>query len=245
MKVKLKSIETHVIDSCNLACEFCSHYSNLKPATNMLTLNKAEEEWSNWASKVEPNEFIMLGGEPTLNPKLPDLIALARNIWKTSKIRLITNGMFLERLPSLQYLLANQILTVTLHLSEAENNKIVSYVQNTFGHICEISFNYTHEGRWLQFYKLEHGVPIPFTDNNPRSSWECCVAKTCHVLKDNKLWKCPQVAYASTVDIDWFKDYKYATLDDDILAWSKREEESCCSNCPAHLVPALNRENLK
>ena len=36
---------------------------------------------------------------------------------------------------------------------------------------------------------------IPYDDNNPRKSWENCISKHAIQLHENKLWKCPALAY--------------------------------------------------
>ena len=98
--VPLKNLELHVSHACNLACESCSHYSNHNLKGN-LTLEEATEWMNLWNNRVAPQTFSLLGGEPTINPQLPEIIQLTRAKWKDSKILLVTNGFFLHRHPDL------------------------------------------------------------------------------------------------------------------------------------------------
>ena len=65
-----------------------------------------------------PNQFSLVGGEPTLHPKLSEFVELTRKYWPYSHIRLVTNGFFLHRHPRLPEVLRddpNARLYVSVH----------------------------------------------------------------------------------------------------------------------------------
>lgn len=237
MLVSVSNIDYHVIDACNLSCDYCSHYSNFKGPANCVSVEKAEKEWGDWSKVISPRKLNIIGGEPTLNPDLPELVRLACRIWSQSEIHLYTNGANLHRLPELRSAMRNCHVDLGLHLSADENRKIVEKVQRFFFgskasvHIVPINQKFT------PFYRQVDGKVAPYEDNDQRASWSRCVAGQfrCFVLKDNFLWKCPQVAYAERAGVrDWFKEYEPCPVDGDVFTWVLREDESCCLRCPAN-----------
>ncbi len=59
-----------------------------------------------WVGRLAPESFCLVGGEPTINPKLAEMVYLAARFWPRSQLRLITNGFFLHKHPRLPEVLA-------------------------------------------------------------------------------------------------------------------------------------------
>ena len=233
----IDKLEYHVTDLCNLSCQFCNHYSNLHKSRRMMEPADAAVEWTKWAAHLIPREFILLGGEPTMNPRLEELVSLARQTWSRSRIVIWSNGHWLQKHPRLHEVLAGGALKLSLY-AETNMAELHSKLARFHG-VVDVEFNdFRASDTWLQFYKLEDGKPQPFTDNDPAKSWEHCPSKHCHVLRDGALWKCPQVAYHKSVGIDWPAFTAYEPLQDplDFAAWIARKHEHCCSCCPAGRV---------
>lgn len=100
----LENLEIHVAHGCNLACESCSHYSNQGHA-GLLGLDEADRWMRLWNQRLRPSTFSLLGGEPSIHPQLPEFVALSRRRWPHAKLRLVTNGFFLHRHPTLPLVL--------------------------------------------------------------------------------------------------------------------------------------------
>src|SRR6266702_5150799 len=73
-------IELHVAHTCNLTCESCSHYSN-HAHKGILDLALAESWIRAWSKRITLDELNLLGGEPTMNPRLSEFVVLARKYW--------------------------------------------------------------------------------------------------------------------------------------------------------------------
>ena len=238
MTIKLQNLDYHVIDSCNLACDFCAHYSNFKGVSGIVPIETIEDEWSRWSKKVTPTKFNILGGEPLIRTDIADVIRLASRIWNQSTIVLYTNGLLLKNHPELKSALSGCGIELGMHLSYKENYDNLNKVK-TFFHGWHVNVNpVSTDTGWTPFYQFdEQGKPIPFNDNNQRQSWSNCIAAQCKcfTLRDYKLYKCPQIAYADRANVlHWFEDYDPCTPESDILSWVNREDESCCSKCPAN-----------
>lgn len=229
MQYKLKSLDYHIIDACDRSCNYCSHYSNFTVPKNLADLDKSIEEWTFWSQYLRPDNFILLGGEPTLHPQLIDFILAAKTIWSGSNITLISNGLHIDKFHRLEEVLQGHTLRITIHDKGVKGEELRQRCRKL---PINVVFNETVQF-WSRWYKInERGEKEPFQDNNQRASWESCIANKCHVLRDNSIWKCPQTAYASTVGITWF-NYKPLTDPKDLKEWLEREDEYCCSNCPA------------
>lgn len=234
--IRIKQIEYHVVDACNLACEFCTHYSNFKGPANLKTLEQCESEWSPWAEVVRPDRFHIVGGEPLLNPQIVEIVRLAFRVWPETTIYLYSNGLLLKKHPGLQSALKGGRYALGLHYCDDRDKQTEKFVRRFFlGTGVAVDVVDGSQG-WLQFYQFEDGKPVPYSDGDQRASWECCVAaqQGCLVLRSGSLWKCPQVAFADRAGVShWFDGYQPCSVNDDIQEWLSREDEHCCSNCPA------------
>lgn len=238
MRHTIGHIDYHVVDACNLACEFCTHYSNFKGPANLKTIEQCKAEWIPWAHVVHPERFHIIGGEPLLNPQIVEIVQLAFRIWSDSTVCLYSNGLMLKKHPGLRTALSGGRYALGLHYCDDRDTQTEQYVRNFFVDAGVAIDIIDGAQGWLQFYQFdEQGKPVPYNDGNQRSSWENCIAgqQRCFVLKDGKLWKCPQVAFADRAGISyWFDGYSSCGVGDDISDWLAKEDELCCSNCPAN-----------
>jgi MoaA/NifB/PqqE/SkfB family radical SAM enzyme len=253
MTVTIKHLELHAAHGCNFACESCSHYSN-QGHKGMLSVADAESMISQWSTKVNPLLFKILGGEPTINPNLVELFKIARRYWPNAHIQLATNGFFLHRHPTLPQVLKeikNASIELSVHHDSEEYTAkmepifaLVDSWNKEYGTTLKIAKSL---GRWRRTYYGEGDAMEPFKDNNQRSSWEKCPAKTCAQLYDNKIWKCAPLAYLGlqkekyNLSSSWDHYLTYTPLDvntseEQIKEFFAREDESYCGMCPSETV---------
>ncbi len=220
------SIDYHVIDNCNLACDFCSHYSNFARPKSIYTIEQATEEWEKWRPYIQPSRLHLLGGEPTLHPDLEQMAKKAHQVWDKSEIWIYTNGTYLDRHPNLHHYVHGIVL-----MKHYKDMGSILDQCNRFN-IADVR----ESSQWFRFYNLVNGKPTPFRDEDKRASWANCIAKECVVLRNSKLWKCPQVAFHMDAKIDWPEFNNYVALDnpEGLSEWLKKEDEECCSCCPAN-----------
>jgi organic radical activating enzyme len=204
--------------------------------------------------------FSLLGGEPTLNPQLTEIVKLSREKWPRSHLRIATNGFFLHRHKDLPHVLrsdSNSHIEISIHHSSPEYiNKIKSNLyllkewNEKYGIKVEVTLSYK---KWTKRYKGFGDEMQPFEDNYPRKSWEKCPGRDCFQLFDGKIWKCAPLAYLKlqdakyTLSPKWKKYLEYVPLQpdceiEDIDNFFKREDESYCSMCaskPEQFSPSL------
>lgn len=250
VRPEVSLLELHVTHACNLACESCSHYSDHQHSGN-LDLEKADRWMTAWSGRFGVRQFNLLGGEPTIHPRLPEFIPLVRRHWPSAHIRIVTNGFFLHRHPDLPAALAaagRSDLWLSVHHDDQ------SYAER-LGAVRELLARWQQEhgiaavirpshARWTRRYQGFGAHMQPFEDGRPRHSWKICPAKSCKQLHDGRIWKCAPLAYLgmqkAKYDLSekWDPYLLYRPLDsscsdrelDEFLA---QEDEPECSMCSA------------
>lgn len=243
-------LELHLVHACNLACESCSHYSNHR-LRGILSLEDGDRWMALWSHRLNPAIFALLGGEPTIHPRLTEFIGMARRHWPEAKIQVVTNGFFLERHPNLPRVLAvdpNAVLAISIHGNSPE-------YWEKFGPQWNLSAKWRSEygikveywesfGRWTRRYRGYGDTAEPFEDGNPRQSWEICPARYCPQLSEGRIWKCAALAYLHLLDAGynlgpkWRPYLNYVPLgpdctDEELNGFFDKEEEFYCGMCPA------------
>ncbi len=251
---RLKSIpnlEIHVAHTCNLACESCSHYSD-QGHSGVLSLAEADRWMHPWSKRISPNMLSLLGGEPTIHPELPEFVTLARRHWPDAHLRLATNGFFLHRHPSLPAVLqnvANAGIYLSIHHNAPEYEaKLRPILDLLKGWYCEygIKVEIVHSyAAWTRRYHGSGDAMEPFSDGQPRQSWEQCTAKYCPQIFEGKIWKCGPLAYLRLqaakyrLSGSWKPYLQYLPLepgcsDEQLAEFFQREDESSCGMCAAN-----------
>lgn len=107
-KIYLPSIEFYITNVCNLTCEGCNRFNNLK-FKGWQDWDDYAEVYRQWGEHVDLGKIVILGGEPLLNPTLIQWIKGLRSIWgeRSSQhrphvgIQILTNGTRLGYHPDL------------------------------------------------------------------------------------------------------------------------------------------------
>jgi Radical SAM superfamily len=246
-------LEIHAAHACNLTCESCSHFSN-SGHKGFPEVDEADAWMKSWNRRVVPHLFRILGGEPTLNPQLPEFIEVAARNWPHSRIGLTTNGFFLHRHPRLPEVLSrhNVVLRLTIHHQSEEylaRARVILSLVDAWrrDHPFEFVVEEAYE-RWTRRHLGFGSGVLPFTNRNPARSWETCPCKNCMQLFLGRLWKCSPITYlrlqkGSYPDLSpqWDDYLAYQGLgpgcsDEELRTFLERKEESICGMCSASPV---------
>ncbi|MBC7602719.1 MAG: radical SAM protein [Ramlibacter sp.] len=248
--VRFNNLEIHVAHACNLTCESCSHYSN-QGHKGVVSLEEAERWMQLWEGRIEPQVLSLLGGEPTIHPQLPKFVDLTARYFPTSQLRLVTNGFFLHRHPTLPLAIKahpNARVALSVHHDDPAYREklkpvfelLQSWVRE-HGMRGRTNLSYTN---WTRRYKGFGAEMEPFEDGQPRASWSVCPARNCVQLFEGRLWKCGPIAYLGMqnkrhgLSSKWDPYLAYQPLDatctdDQLTEFVARRDESCCGMCPA------------
>ena len=76
-RVRTRSLESHVVDHCNLTCDECCSLSPWLPRWSVSPDDLARD-LTLAARVLAPSVFKLVGGEPLLHPDLVELVHVAR-----------------------------------------------------------------------------------------------------------------------------------------------------------------------
>lgn len=203
-KIHLPSIEFYITNVCNLTCEGCNRFNNLK-FKGWQDWDDYKDIYAEWAKHVELDKIVILGGEPLLNPTLPQWIRGLNKLWpcrpqqkQHTPIQVLSNGTRLGYWPELYNTLkeSNAWLGISLH-HDAYKEELFENIHNFFrgarykvfedpnGRAGTTGGHYTFEGpvkvavwRQTQFtessIKINPAGDITLYNSNPESAHSIC-----------------------------------------------------------------------
>jgi hypothetical protein len=92
----LESFDIYVAEHCNLGCYSCNHFSQLaaREFADLAATERDLKRLSELSGGGIP-ALMLVGGEPLLNPELPEFMRIARRYFPQSRIQIVTNGLLL------------------------------------------------------------------------------------------------------------------------------------------------------
>jgi uncharacterized Fe-S cluster-containing radical SAM superfamily protein len=161
--IEIANLEFHAAHACNLHCAQCSHYSNFH-AGGIVSVEVARENFNAWRGRLAPKQIAILGGEPTLNPNLIQIIELSRRAFPDSPGLFVTNGFFLDRHPDLPRALIDNgfRMDVSQHGNAPAYRKKFNEVLQRLNEwraaypALQIAVRESHKG-WRQQYRMIDG----------------------------------------------------------------------------------------
>lgn len=210
MIISSMQVDFPIIDSCNLGCKSCSHFSPLadraKPIPTSV-LKKSLVLLKDSCGDIVSTIFIM-GGEPMLHPDLPEIVRMTNDLFPRVE-RFVVSNMLMYRdikeelVPVLVE--TGTILGVSCYgnvnrrmIAEAEEDrKSRRLMVSVFGSMPANFWSY------------------PKSDGPvyPEDGFYKCPMKTCVTLRGNRLYKCSPVAYLQYPRVKFGIDVK-ASPDD-------------------------------
>ncbi len=216
-KPLLESLETNIVDYCNLNCRGCSHFSNLFGRGEKVPFDIFCKDLQQIVEHAYVYQFTLLGGEALLDDRVIDYIKFARKLLPDSDIQLVTNGLLIPNQPSDFFACCREndiIVSVSGYRpTVALKNKIVGILDKE-----QITYIF-------RINKVEFGKNIDLTGNaDPEKAVKRCRESRCHFLRNGKIYKCPFEALGNRL-------FEYYSIDislsgginiyDECLEWEK------------------------
>lgn len=208
-------MEFYITNVCNLTCSNCRTFNNFKFSGHY---EFQEELYRPWAEILDFGEIEILGGEPTLHPRLEQWIVGIKNLWPQTQMNLVTNGTYLRRLTWLHDIAAEHNIKIKISAHGRHlRPKIVDEIFAAFG-VCEFSgvkqYNgvgpvniveiETKKGVKIWFQSYEHFQISPlrndkfeFYQSDPVKAHQACQIANGHHMIDGRLYKCGFVSTAA------------------------------------------------
>lgn len=186
-RLQVRLVEFHVVHHCNLTCQGCSHFSP-SARKHIVSLDELAEQFERVAQRIQPEVVHLLGGEPLLHPELPSVLKLARSAFCDAVIKLVSNGVLVERRGTelAEALAINRvIIAVSLYPGTAVNRD-------------EIARTMTRAGAAVEFWKQDTFIDFlsPIGDSDPRAARAQCPMGDSLNVRDDRLYPCPVSAWS-------------------------------------------------
>lgn len=180
----LRSLETNIVDDCNLNCRGCSHFSNLFERGAQVPYETFCKDLKQVADYVYIHQFNMLGGEAILNDRIVEYIEYTRTLLPDSEIELISNGILIPR-QSEEFFECCKENDITISISGYKPTlKMKNVIEDTLKP-HQIIYIFREDVN-------EFGKNIDLSGRADK--WEAvrkCRENKCHFLRNGKIYKCP------------------------------------------------------
>jgi organic radical activating enzyme len=241
-RLTLPFLETMITQACNLSCEGCTNYSDLKHS-GYVSWTQGRDWLEPWLDKLHIPDFGIIGGEPLINPELEQWVSGLRDLMPESQLRLTTNGLLLHKWPQLLDLInyvGNCVFKVTVHVDDdALEQEIAKIFQSqTWEPVVEhgiLRWRNTHGVRlqinrpqtFLKTYLGTYADMAPH-HSRPADAFAACVQKTCPLLYQGKIYKCSTSALLADT-LNRFNRPNWAQ-------WEPYIESGIESDSPPHVI---------
>ncbi len=190
---RLKYIEIHAADHCNLNCKGCVHFSPLVKEPIFPKIEEFEKDIIQLHSKVELIDRIhILGGEPLLNPDIGKLLHIVHNIYPFSELSIVTNGILLK---SISKGVIDAILGCNAWINVSVYPPMMESITNTAIHLKKL-------GMKIRFTDSIYTFSYALDRKGGHSTGTNRINCRCPNLYRGKLAVCPIICY-----LDYFNDY--------------------------------------
>jgi len=205
----LPFLEVMVIRACNLACEGCTTFSDLRHS-GYVTWDQGRKDLEPWTYRLNIEAVGIMGGEPLINPGIADWLTGIRQLLPRSQIRFVTNGLLLDQhwhVFELLRDLENTVFKISYHVNNDKLNQNIDKIMSScdwqtieeFGikrwkHPNKnFRFQIARPTQFLKTFKNNYADMAPH-NNNPTEAFDICVQKRCPLLWDGRLFKCGTMA---------------------------------------------------
>lgn len=187
-KIFSYTCEINIVHHCNLSCRGCGH---LSPIAKRKYVEPQDlfEQLSILAKFYQAEHVRLLGGEPLLHPQLNDILKVVKASGISSKIRIVTNGVLLAKMPSWFWQEVDEV-HISIYPTKEFSGEILKIVESRAQ-----EFNVTLE--ILNFSYFRESYSELGTDNKVliKQIYDTCQMAhdwRCFNVEDGYFYKCPE-----------------------------------------------------
>ncbi len=180
----LRKLETNIMDSCNLNCRGCSHFSNLFVKGAHIPYDRFCKDLKQIAENINVVHFYLLGGEALLNERLTEYIDFSRQTLPYAAIEIVSNGILLQKQPA-EFFECCRKNNILISISGYKPTLFIK--ENIENVLKKNNVEYLFREDVLEFGKN--------IDLQGRADLVTAAAKCresdCHFFRNGRLYKCP------------------------------------------------------
>lgn len=200
-KAVIPFMDIDVTTFCNLRCKRCGKYTPYFKDKKHFTAAEIKESLDVLTKNVDKIYYAsIIGGEPFLNPELPQIVGIASQYKVIEKLELTTNGTVV---PSEEALAAIKKSGLIVHISRYPNisEKLTENRIKLEEKLTEygIPFEHQYYESWLDFGDI---FRRDFKDKQLVDMFISCPMSTCTVYNGKTLYRCGKQSYLSQHSIE-------------------------------------------
>lgn len=246
-RIQTRSLETHIVDHCNLTCAECCSLSPLLPEWHASPQSLAAD-LRRAARVLSPRMFKLVGGEPLLHPELIDIVRIARASGIAPVISLTTNGLKLGEMPDVFWREVDA-LTISRYPKPRLSAELIAHVEaQAARHGVRLNWKAQDE-----FSTMTRVHPDDDAETARRIYQDCWIRERCHMIRDGMFYTCTRPAHFHTL-YQGRRDFQADGLAlrdddgmrDDLLAYLLREAPlQACLHCHGGSAPQAPHRIMK
>ncbi len=188
-RVQTRSLETHIVDHCNLRCAACCSLSPHLPAWQVDPTDLAEE-LRLARPALAPTWLKLVGGEPLLHSRLLECLEVAKAAHIATIVSLTTNGFLLPRQPE-AFWQKLDALTVSLYPNPRLPLATIHLIEEKAAEY-QVRLNWKKQDSFVQMDR--DGRCDDEAEND--AVWEACwLRRRCHMIRDGRFYACTRPAH--------------------------------------------------
>ncbi|WP_339385848.1 radical SAM protein [Burkholderia sp. Ac-20379] len=246
-RVQTRSLETHIVDHCNLTCAQCCSLSPLLPEWHVSPAS-VENDLRIAVKVLNPRVFKLVGGEPLLHPAIVEIVERVRDTGIAPLISVTTNGLKLGEMGD-AFWQAVDALTISRYPKPALSDALVAYIEAQAARFA-VRLNWKVQD---VFTTMDRAQPSTDRDEAQRVYRDCWIRERCHMIRDGMFYTCTRPAHFHTL-YRGAKDFRADGLPlrdgpemlDAMLAYLQREAPlEACLHCQGGSAPVAPHRILK
>lgn len=191
------SLETHLVDHCNLRCRECCTISPFLPPWSVDPTD-LEDDLRRAAEVLRPSLFKLTGGEPLLHPRLLECVEAVRRSGISPQISLTTNGFLLLKAPRALFRALDRI-TLSVYSSAPIPERVLARIHDR----CDEAGVLLNVKEVSEFQVMTPEEVPQSREAALQTFSSCWMRERCHLLYRGSFYTCTRPPHlASLYDLD-------------------------------------------
>lgn len=188
------SLESHIVDHCNLRCRHCCSLSPLV-SERVTAVEDLARDLSAIRRAVRPKMFKLTGGEPLLHPDLTGCLEVVRDTDIAESIQMTTNGHLIRTMPDDAWPHLDR-LVVSRYSSAPLAPKLLSHIEDQ----CREHDIVLNVKDIATFAEMDVDPPGHTDDETIRHIHDdCWLRMRCHMIYRGRFYKCTRPPHIEDV----------------------------------------------
>ncbi|MCL2485684.1 MAG: radical SAM protein [Endomicrobia bacterium] len=203
---KLRHLEVHITEHCNLNCAYCDHFCPIAKE-EFLDVQTFEKDMKRMSELTDKNidEIVLLGGEPLLNKDVNSFMEISRKYFPKSSINITTNGLLLLSISHYFWETCKKY-NIDILISKYPIDLNCSAIEQK-------AKDYGVNIIWTELKTMWH-TPLNIEANgNKTFNFMNCMHSKCTFLQKGKIYMCPRSALIETFNKHFNKNIPVSDKD--------------------------------